>query len=314
MRLFGPLLAVFTLVLGGCLGAVDFASNVHDLRILAISAEPPEVVVPFDPRTGTIDPFLAATLLPKSVKLKALVVDPSAAGRTIHYEFFICPWASGLDCTESDAKVLLGEGDLKGDTAETEIPLLLNGAPNQPMIDLITEAQKRDPLKGFGGIPVPVTLRVTEGNLVLLGGKRLVVSFPQVAGQKANVNPPPPPVLLDGLLLLEGDSPGVKQSPAPRVDVFPLRDQVEEYVVPTFQGEPRTLTESWRFSWFSTKGRFSPERTGGAEQLRQEQVPTDTRLVFAADEAPGDFTFYVVERDGRGGEVWVKRTATYLGK
>jgi hypothetical protein len=78
-------------------------------------------------------------------------------------------------------------------------------------------------------------------------------------------------------------------------------------------GGSRKLRESFRYSFFSTQGRFSPNRTGGADPVTRVEAPTEAKLTLVEGEPTGDFTVYVVVRDGRGGETWSRRTATSGG-
>jgi hypothetical protein len=76
------------LLLAACGEAQDQASDVHDLRILAIVADPPEVL--FDRDTGTFDR--------ETVTFAALVADPSGEVKTAHWAF--CPVESEQTCDD----------------------------------------------------------------------------------------------------------------------------------------------------------------------------------------------------------------------
>ncbi|MGC4117785.1 MAG: hypothetical protein QM765_25165 [Myxococcales bacterium] len=73
------------------------------------------------------------------------------------------------------------------------------------------------------------------------------------------------------------------------------------------------LHESWLYSWYTTKGYFSPESTGGWDSILRKQAETKTTLQLPVDTVPGPFKIVCVVRDGRGGETWTIRDAEYLG-
>jgi hypothetical protein len=92
-------------------------------------------------------------------------------------------------------------------------------------------------------------------------------------------------------------------APGERLNLMPLEsEQVrEDYVLPTFNGGVRMLTESVRYSWFATAGSWSREQTGGPKDLTGEQRLDST---WTAPREPGQQSLWLVQRDERGGLTW----------
>jgi hypothetical protein len=90
----------------------------------------------------------------------------------------------------------------------------------------------------------------------------------------------------------------------------------ESYVVPSFSPKPFPLKESWKFAWHATHGKMTPNSTGGTLFNGETGRP---RSAWAprSDGGTGtahafDVDFWVVVRDGRGGESWMTRKAHYI--
>ena len=77
--------------LAGCGGPLDKVTEVKDLRVLAIKAEQPEVLVPN-----------VASPSPVDMRFSALIVDPR--GGPIDYAWSFCPVESSSACMDFDAK------------------------------------------------------------------------------------------------------------------------------------------------------------------------------------------------------------------
>lgn len=155
----------------------------------------------------------------------------------------------------------------------------------------------------------------------LLALKRLQVRGPDHEDE-ANVNPSVPGILAAGTPL-----PAAPAAPWPAAATFergafvvlhprPAPDLLDEAGRPLRDARRQRYTryrqdgsvveaieETWRYSWFSTGGRFDAERTTDAPI--GWTTPTGSR-----DDPlpPGGRTFlYLVVRDGRGGTDWVRR-------
>ena len=78
--------ALLALALAGCDTGFEDPEIVVDLRHLAAVAEPPEVVLPFDPS----DPRAPAPEAFGEVEVCALVADPGAS-RRLAWQMDVCP-------------------------------------------------------------------------------------------------------------------------------------------------------------------------------------------------------------------------------
>lgn len=317
VRLRGVLAAcALLLAAAACIGNLDRASRVHDLRILAISADPPDYVVPqsYDPGSGK----------PPSIphfRIRALLGDAPGAQRTLSWRITTCGKPSALRCEGVDAGVgelmLLGEGQAEPVDGLLEVGAELGTLEQLVSLQpLLEDAMKNDPYYGFGGLPLVVAVRVWADGEEIFGGKRIPFWLPipkEYAEIVPNRMPPEPVIVFDGVVALPGDVPQVKGSWL-GLDVFPTDPALHEtYYVPTFDGELEKLREAWSFAWYTTKGSFSPETSGGWDPILKEDAETKTRLEIAEGTEPGPFKVVCVVRDGRGGEIWTVRDAEYLG-
>jgi hypothetical protein len=300
-----------------CLGPVDTASKVRDLRILAVSSDPPDYVVPatWNPQGGGLPAI-------PQFDVRILLGDSPDKARTVFWRATICAKPDVLRCEGTDAGVdgmfVLGEGSGEpvGGLLEVQVKL---GSPQQYVAGLgpiIQKAIEDDAYKGFGGMPIVVAVKVWADGEEIYGGKRvplwlpIPMAYPEI---RPNVMPARPVVLFGGVAALPGDAPKIKGSWL-ALDVFPVDPGLyEAYYVPNFKGTTEKLTESWTYAWYTTKGSFSPETTGGWNPILKKTSDTDTRLELPEGTEPGPFKVLCVVRDGRGGVTWTVSDAEFLG-
>jgi hypothetical protein len=129
--------------------------------------------------------------------------------------------------------------------------------------------------------------------------------------QPANQNPYVPLLLLDG-------EPWSASAPPTFVDrreydvspVIPDGGEVA-YSRATFEGGAIDFKESWRFSFLATAGAFSSFSTGGQTSVVGSVNPVDSSWSPKDEDGAQDVTYFVVVRDGRGGEGWTVRHARF---
>jgi hypothetical protein len=321
MRAISPM-AVAAVLLAGCVNGLEPASNVRDLRVLAMRSDPPDAVLQ----------DMQSLFIP-NYHVQALIYDPPQGHRTIRYSYSTCPKPASLRCEGQTGEIRLDQGTVQGGIAAGTLgPATL--AQLQQFAQFLQDAVAADTYHGFGGLPlymalhacaVPVgmdekdvpdvTACVGRGGDQVWSAKRVVLWLPipkPVPGLEPNQNPPAPDVLVNGVLAMDGDRPVVRNNTL--FDVYaPDPASKESYVVPNFDGTVRELTETWDYFWFTTKGHFTAEQTGGYNAILQAEFGTDTRIAFEPGDLPGDFEVIVVVHDGRGGESWTIRQATYPG-
>lgn len=304
-------LCVSVVVMGaiGC-GQLDTADQVHDLRLLGMSVDHPEVILMPGPSS------------PNQLQLSALIADPKGGGRSIHYVFSTCaqldPNTSQCTSQQPD-EALVAEGDASPTDGVTTIV----SAPFVPAQALLNDARALDPYHGFGGLQLPVQLEISAGNEDVIGIKRVVFTTPTTF-------PPPAPNTNPALLGVDID--GESWGPSLVISVSngshtitPIPDtaKIETYSRQTFQNEQIQFTESWRYDFFADVGKFTSTSTGGTSNLTGVPSPPDnTWSPCAGTNGAGPLrrgstiqcstsgqkvTFWIVVRDGRGGETWAQR-------
>jgi hypothetical protein len=317
-------------------GELDTADRVHDLRLLAMRAEPPEQVLPvaFLPDGGVVaypSPDGGAPRVPPlaPVTVTALVADPLGAGREVTYRFSTCAQLESdtRRCTEDSPRYrVLAEGAVT--------PSELGGEPSvtfTPSYALIGDIVRRDGLHGFGGINLPVQIEISAGEESVVGFKRVAFQFGPRPLPPPNQNPVFQGLDYNGATWAEDATPQflATERPAreipgtgtetdggtqvgsnrvtPRVD--PAR--FEEYDRPTFDGPPVHFIESWRYNFHATQGTFSPAATGGGGNATtgNDSSTASSWNTLPGQTTAGPMTVWVVVRDGRGGESWIARRA-----
>lgn len=293
-----PAAALILTGAAGCIGDLDTRSSVHDLRILAIQATPPEVHV-MDAAAAGEQTFHLEVLAPD-------IAGGVPAGGERHYRAALCPKLSSGRCALPEDEVVLAEGTYDGDGFGVTFTLGVENAA------LLLKTLEEDPWHGFGGLPLPVTVKVwNDRGEEEHAFKEIILQIPRlsVEGEPDNENPPPPVLLdADGAPLAEAGVP----VPFPgewKIDVDPTaRDARPRYNVPTYSGGTLSIDESWTYQWFSTRGTFAPETTGGLNPVTGEAISAVTTLTTHKKDGPGEMTVWCVLRDGRGGVSWTRFT------
>jgi len=309
------------LALAAC-GTLDSAGLVHDLRLLAIRADPADQVfqIPLDPQSGGlflddggISPAAAAalaTIQVKPITVTALVADPHGAGRAIHYQYSVCAVLDddGRCDPSAPQSQVLDEGLFTPDGGWGELRTTFT-----PSLALLGTAVQRDAYHGFDFLPVPVQLALTTPDDEVVGIKRLVftVVFQGQAVPTPNQNPFLPAVDLDGQVWSASAAPTLPGRRGYEVaPVIPTAAE-ETYTREKFDGSALTFQESWRDDFFATAGGWSSLSGGGQSNLTGNAAPTDSTWTPKADDGPQPVTFFVVVRDGRGGTGWAVRSALF---
>ena len=291
---------------------------VIDLRVLAMTAEPPDQVVDVDLQNPPAPLALLDQLVPTTVC--ALVADPTF-DRKLRYSLTLCVLDSDFRCA-AGPQVALVDGVLDDpDTTAPEPQLCATIAPDGNLAGVVLSALDGDVLHGLGGVDYGVQLRVggehDDPALDLYAGKTLRVSPRIPAARTANSNPSVVRFELDGVPETSltrfrcadfGILP-IELAPTQRLTITPLEtdDARETYVVPTIDGRQETFTESLTYQWFAAAGSFSAATTGGPRDLLGNPPPlhSDYRAP-AADQIDGvtDVRIWIVQRDERLGARW----------
>lgn len=313
-------LAAVLAIAAGCTSFPD-EDIVVDLRVLAISATPPEQVVTIDlsapPNPGQLLEQLVET------RVCALITDPAQA-RRIRYKFTLCVYGEAARCDPDLPMTQLGAGTIEDpDTAplaQTQICATI--APNGNLLGILTETLESDPFAGLGGVDYLVALAVGGEDAAPAldehAAKTLRVAPRIPDSRQANINP-----TLDGIdATLEGGEPvrlpigrcadqaqPLEIAANTRLKLTPIEAQTarEAYVVPTIDGRTMMFTESLTYQWLATAGGFSAGSTGGTRDVAGNfpDLFTEYRAPNAGDlEGPTDVQLWIVQRDERYGATW----------
>jgi hypothetical protein len=305
-------------VVAGLAGCTSFQDPnvVVDLRVLAMTASPPDQVIDVDLTRPVSPASLLAQLVPTEVC--ALVADPGL-DRRLAWSLTLCPLTSGDRC-DTDLEVPLGAGLI--DDPDTAVPapsMCATIDPDSNLLAVLLDALDGDALKGLGGLYYGVVLRVggedADRNLDQYAAKslRVVPRIPQAV--TANQNPQldhldasigeAAPVALPLVRCAENPAPMVLP-PATKLRLSPVEPAGarETYVVPTLDGKSQTFTESLTYQWVASAGGVSSGSTGGPRDVSGNPAPlfTDYKSPDAADlDGPTDVSIWIIQRDERLG-------------
>jgi hypothetical protein len=266
-----------------CTPDFDSPSDVFDLRVLAVQAEPPEAQ--FD-KSGV-----------DQVEVHVLAVDPAARDLAT-MTAALCAPTDSKRCGSGPQLPLPTQKHRAGDEFRWTVSL-----PKA----VIEFAQNNDDLKGLGGIRVMLSIAVDDGDPhgPVYASKTLLYS---PRGKPPNHNPLMTGVQLtrdgkDAGKLNPGDA--LALTPGVQIGLRPLLDPNarEEYDTTDLRGNTVHLKEDPVYSFFTTPG-AELDRDGADEPL-DGVAPPDGLARIQARSGGGSGTLWIVVRDGRGGESWL---------
>jgi hypothetical protein len=318
-------LLLLGLLLVACTPNFDDETTVKDLRVLGVSADPPEVLLDLGPtsmlpdlcpsedtlRTLFAEAAMRAPASLPAMTVRPMVVDPQGGGRPVHYRAVACVSPTGGIGEEGgggnmmpggvrqtigrgvcpDNAPVLGEGDVSPAPGslmpKIEVPLTLTS-------ELLMAALGQDPLGLIYGLAVTVQVTASAGPEQAVVRKRVLVSGRLTPEQLPNQNP-----IIPGVSYRKTeDDPLVPYDPAqpPMVRLGEkLRIQPspgEKQTYPTRIGDRHTgcvhtqsVTEALRFAFFASAGTFSPDVTTTEPPVFRDPGP-DTHRLESVYEAP----------------------------
>jgi hypothetical protein len=312
------LLALAPAVLAAGCGSFEDPAIVIDLRVLGMSADPPEQLVPYDPANPP-DP---STIQLDPVEICALIAEPGV-DRPLDYVMTACPPTGDGRCDPTEPGIAVGGGTI--DDPETAAAPQVACAQLDPSTDLfavITQAIKDDPLAGFDHVDIQVVMRVNPVGATpdeAIWATKAVRFGAQVPAER-QPNHNPTLTELDGTTpdgTVAALAPGRCVDQAAPVEVGPGEDLAilpvepagarEDYVVPTFDGGEQHLTENLSYEWLAGAGKWKRSSTGGPTDPfgNDPQLDTVWTAPAAADVGDGlDVSLWVIQRDERLGEAW----------
>jgi hypothetical protein len=312
-------------VAAGCATFED-PTIVLDLRVVAMTAEPPEQVVDLDLAAPPAPGALLAQLGP--TRVCAHVADPGAV-RALRWSMAACLPADDLRCDPALPRLALAEGrlgdpettgDADGGRACAQIEY---GADPAGWIALLERALARDPTSGLAGLDYAIELRVGDPDappaLDAFAVKQVRLSARFPATKVANHNPrvadlqltarsarqsaprrrcPQQVAYQDDFVVRPGDV----------VTLFPLEpgqgtDEPvrEEFTIPTLEGGFETFTETLSYQWLAGAGAFRDSTTGGPPDLFGNETPLGTKWTAPQVAEATDVPIWVIQRDERLG-------------
>jgi hypothetical protein len=310
---------------GGCATFED-PTIVLDLRVVAMTAEPPEQVVDLE-LSGREPPdpeALLAQLAP--TRTCVYVADPGVT-RDLRWSMTACLASDDLRCDPALPQVFLAEGML-GDPE-----VLADGGRACALIEydvdpagwlaLLGAALRRDPTRGLAGLDYALEVRLGDpaepAALDVFGVKQARVSARLPAMKVANHNPSLADLQLSVRQVRGESAPRrrcaerdpeheFKVISGDRVTLFPVEpgqgtDEParEEFTVPTLDGGFETFTETLSYQWLAGAGAFQDPVTGGPPDIFGNETLLGTDWTAPRVSAPTDVPIWLIQRDERYG-------------
>lgn len=333
--------AALALFSAACDPGFDDESEVKDLRVLAVEADPPEFL--FDVQ----EIIMAGTIpTPPPSRLRPLVVNP--LGHPLLVSALACPndpaeavtggagpggprgtVSRGAICNPGTSDVLLQEQPLPDDGIAVDFV---------PSTALLRRAWDSDPYtKVFGGpvlgLPIDVewTVRSADGSEALEVVKRVLYDPKLTPDQVPNKNPqitglqtwtvrggPREPlgpddvrtVKLGGEITIDPAVPDLDAALAQR-ESYPAIVLDRTTNRPALRNDPPRV-EVLRYSYFTSRGRMQPQLTDSRKNplVTDEILHLESKYVAPKELPPGAdpmVTIWIVVRDERGGASYAVR-------
>jgi hypothetical protein len=304
------------MLLVGC-GSFEDPQIVIDLRVLGMTAEPPEQVVPIDPQNPPSDPEELGLV---DAEVCSLVSDPGAT-RRLSWKMTVCAPNDEARCNQPERPSFeLGHGTLDDPETAATAQVACATLPADPgLLIVIEDAIALDSLAGFSHIDVQVELQVTpedDPEATVFAAKEVRYAAQLPADRVANHNPTltrvdievqdrdPRPLPLGRCAEMAAP---LRIAPGASLPLLPVEpDGVrEDYVVPTFDGGSRMFTEALTYQWFATAGSWSRDGTGGPRDASGMFPPLGSTWTAPADiTADTDVSLWLIQRDERLGQAW----------
>ena len=297
--------------LSACTPSFQSASQVTDLRILAMQAEPPESL--FDAQCS--DPHNLATCTVSNIDdmhLSVLFVDPVHPHQNGAITPTLCPTSTTSPICGAGSLTLEAQAGPQ-DTIGFSLEGALLGGDLQKLPALIYASAESSALKGFGGIDVEFQAGVDTGdaNGIQLGHKTLVFNPRLPAGNPSrNHNP-----IVTGMKVIAANgtdlgvlAPGqtLQLTVGAELGLRPVLapGSIETYQTIDLTGQSVAVTENLVWDFYSTtgadfdNGTASEPLTGVADPALGLTRMTATKIRSG--------TLWAVVHDGRGGTGWIE--------
>ena len=290
----------------GCDEDLDPQFLIKNLRILAISADPADLV------------------LGETMALDALVATPGDTEVEYHWEW--CPFTAGADelfaCMSEEADpelaALFDLGNAPTATLDSnDVVLLLAGICEVLGEGLDDLGEYADLLESFQlpdcelGMDITVRLTVSTGDIERVAIKRVFIWLSEPEDLQRNRNP-----VIDGIVVNDQDFPEdyfVWAEPATALDwyVDVPADALEPFLL---RSDPNAeqRRESITYTFFTTAGGWKAESGFADDEYVNREDAGEARLVLPEESRTTPINTYFVVRDERGGITWATRQVRML--
>jgi hypothetical protein len=319
-----PVVAYVIAALAGC-GKFQDPNIVVDLRVISMTANPPEQVIDIDLQNPPPPAQVLSQLVPTEVC--ALVADPGFDGRRLRWSMTLCEQNSDDRC-EDDPQEVIGSGLLDDpDLTQPEPRMCGTVMPDSTYLTIVLNTLQGDQLHGLQGVQLQIVLEVggedADAGLDEYAAKAIQLAARVPPQRTGNTNPTltridasvdqadPVPLPLGRCI----DQPApIQVPPGKKLRLTPIEPAGvrETYVIPTLDGKYATFTENLTYQWSAGAGKFSDGTTGGTRDPFGNEPPlfSDWTAPSASDlDGPTNIPLWIVQRDERLGAAWYESCA-----
>ncbi|NMO20620.1 hypothetical protein HPC49_24945 [Pyxidicoccus fallax] len=278
------LVATLAVLLAACGPDFEQQSEIRRVRVLAIRAEPAELLL--DPN---------ATTPPGPVTFEALAVTADERPVTVTYALCRftgnpydgqCPGENGVPLPEG--VLSLEDPNVQAVLAEALQASNPGGSPDPSDPELLEALEE--------GVPLFIGYEASDGTGTPEGTERGVRRMLLRSAAVPNQNPAVSDILWEGTSLV---------GPLPLSREVTFQPVLAEGSAEVYETDEGSRTEQVFYSWFAT-GEGEVKEFRSLEPV--DGRPGDPTSKYETPGAPARITFWVVARDGRGGVGWLSRT------
>ncbi len=282
---------------------------VIDLRVIAMTATPPEQVIDLDvdqpPKlSDLIDQLASSTVC-------ATVADPGRSS-SLRWSMTACLTDNGR-CDPTLPSIELGGGEVL-DPDLTGAPICATLEPSSSLVALLVEVYNADTFRGLSGLTYSVEFRVgavdapSDDDQFALKDLHVFARFPE--DRVANHNPMlhemqvlTPGLHLPPLVPCAIDRERFSVKAREKVELVPVErpDTRELYPVLTVDGSFEQFDETIRYQYLATGGSLGSETGGGPPDFAGNLPRLGTSWIAPDVTSAVDVQLWINQRDERGG-------------
>ncbi len=308
--LVAAIATVAAVVTAGCADFED-PTIVLDLRIIAVTATPPEQVIDVDLSADPATILASAIDQLGPVEVCATVAEPDRAG-ALRWSMTACiPDNERCDPTRPSELIATG---VAPDPEASASPICAIAMPTPGLVAVAADALKEDPVHGAAGVKFRIMVEVgdDDGDPAddVFSEKKLSLQARIPEDRVPNHNPvlgelqyQAPELHRPQFGTCGSGVPRIVVAPNTEIDMVPAEIDAtrENYPAATLDGTFERFDESITYQWLATAGSYDTEWTGGTRDPFGNEPPLSATWRAPDVERSTEVQLWMIQRDERGG-------------